>query len=294
MIETGIKIYIKNNEDSIILEGCKIHIIADNPPQLNYASVNKSGDNWLIENWQRSQINKGLIACKDEDVVIVSDLDEIPNPSAVRRYRDSDGVTCFEMDNYYFYLNFMSTIPPYRSIKMAKFRYYAKILPFLPFPKEREFCVLPEFRHKGVMEPNVLRQAKPNRIIKHGAWHFSFLGGAERVLVKRAALLEQNFYKGVSNDVDWVRRRLYEGQDPIGQHMIYYPTFAPWRLPSYVREKKWKWKMDGLWYRASLLHCLKLQMRYVVFRILALGACVVRRLFGHIKVIAVIKGMVVR
>lgn len=30
MIETGIKIYIKNNEDSIILEGCKIHIIADN------------------------------------------------------------------------------------------------------------------------------------------------------------------------------------------------------------------------------------------------------------------------
>lgn len=284
-------LYFRENKQRFAKFSDKIiHIVADNPPVLTPDRANKYNDNWLIENWQRSQIRRGLANCTSEDVIIVSDLDEIPRPEFVTRFQESDGVTCFEMDNYYFYLNFMSTIPPYRSIKMAKYKYYVDVLPILPFPKDREFCVLPEFREAA--DPNMLRQAIPDRIVKHGAWHFSFLGGAERVLKKRAALLEQNFYKGVPNDVEWVKRRLYEGLDPIGQDKIYYPTFAPWRLPRYVKDNESKY--PELYYRAPRLHCVKLQMRYVIFRILAAGACVVRKMFGHVKIIKVIKRMLLK
>lgn len=42
MIETGIKIYIKNNEDSIVLKGSKIHAIADNTEHIcELSSINE-------------------------------------------------------------------------------------------------------------------------------------------------------------------------------------------------------------------------------------------------------------
>ena len=39
------------------------------------------GDNpYLRENFQRNCISKGILKAQDEDLIIISDLDEIPNP----------------------------------------------------------------------------------------------------------------------------------------------------------------------------------------------------------------------
>ena len=38
-------------------------------------------DPYLRENFQRNAISRGLEKCKDDDLIIISDLDEIPNLS---------------------------------------------------------------------------------------------------------------------------------------------------------------------------------------------------------------------
>lgn len=38
----------------------------------------KSPHSWIRENYQRNQIMRGLISCKNEDIILISDIDEIP------------------------------------------------------------------------------------------------------------------------------------------------------------------------------------------------------------------------
>ena len=40
-------------------------------------------DPYLRENFQRNSINKGLLKAKDNDIIMISDLDEIPNPKVI-------------------------------------------------------------------------------------------------------------------------------------------------------------------------------------------------------------------
>lgn len=42
--------------------------------------VYKGAGDWTIENFQRNCIMRGLHNCEPEDMIIISDLDEIPNP----------------------------------------------------------------------------------------------------------------------------------------------------------------------------------------------------------------------
>lgn len=51
-----------------------IHVKADNPP------LSKGSDDWSIEFYQREQIAQGLKNATDEDLIIISDLDEFYSP----------------------------------------------------------------------------------------------------------------------------------------------------------------------------------------------------------------------
>ena len=46
------------------------------------------GDNpYLRENFQRNCISRGLINSSSEDLIIISDLDEIPNPRTISKFK---------------------------------------------------------------------------------------------------------------------------------------------------------------------------------------------------------------
>lgn len=44
----------------------------------------KDGVEWSIENFQRNAILRGLTDCTDDDIIIISDLDEFIKPSVLR------------------------------------------------------------------------------------------------------------------------------------------------------------------------------------------------------------------
>ena len=44
-------------------------------------------DPYKRENFQRNAISLGLIDAKDDDLIIISDLDEIPNPHSILKFK---------------------------------------------------------------------------------------------------------------------------------------------------------------------------------------------------------------
>jgi beta-1,4-mannosyl-glycoprotein beta-1,4-N-acetylglucosaminyltransferase len=64
--------YFEKNKTRFIRYKDKIIHFKINMPETN--------NFWIMENYQRNQILRGLINCKKNDIILISDLDEIPNP----------------------------------------------------------------------------------------------------------------------------------------------------------------------------------------------------------------------
>lgn len=118
------------------------------------------------------QKNHGLSAlddCDDWDLVTICDVDEIPRPSALRAYRDQSAgvwdVARLSMDLYQYFMN------------LRTFRRWtgAAVLP----------CAMA--RLITPMGAQIIAGQPENglgRIVPDAGWHFTWMGGAERVLTK--------------------------------------------------------------------------------------------------------------
>ena len=77
-----------------------IHIVVDSYEPVEKYIASKDSDpklhSWAYENFQRHAIIHGLDDLKDEDSLIISDLDEIPTAEAVRRAANASDKHVFQ------------------------------------------------------------------------------------------------------------------------------------------------------------------------------------------------------
>ena len=72
------------------------------------------GDNpYLRENFQRNCILRGLINTKDSDLIIISDLDEIPNPKKIINFELKMRYAVFKQKHFYYKFNLQSQSTPF-------------------------------------------------------------------------------------------------------------------------------------------------------------------------------------
>lgn len=101
--------YNKNKERFSKFKDKIIHIVVDLPykyPNINYKNnkpfqllkYNENGDQWINEAFQRECIKNGFeqISLSDEDYIIVSDLDEIPDPKTLMSIKNEQ-ISKFEI-----------------------------------------------------------------------------------------------------------------------------------------------------------------------------------------------------
>jgi hypothetical protein len=56
-------------------------------------------------NFQRNQILRGLLCCRPNDLIIISDADEIPDPNVIYANRNIMRPVSFAQGLFYYYLN---------------------------------------------------------------------------------------------------------------------------------------------------------------------------------------------
>ena len=148
-----------------------IYIKVDDLPDLESSKTSSDGNKWLYENYQRDAIMRGLENCKPDDIVIISDCDEIPNPEAVKKYRK--GICSLRQLRFGFsYNSLYITIPFCKSAKICRFKDLINPKKSIK-EKDKKYCLYSKY---GL--PTYLRFVKGKKL-KNGGWHFSYIGNVE-------------------------------------------------------------------------------------------------------------------
>lgn len=158
-----------------------IHIVVDDMP---------SGD-WTRENFQRDCIDRGVKTLKleAEDIVIISDLDEIPNRHTIKNTSIPDGVNSLVQTFYWYNLNTrVDTSCP--TAKIVNYKTYCEMTP--------------DSIRKGHCHVNYI----PN-----GGWHFSYFGDVDFIQNKIKQFAHQEYNKPPYNTIEFIERHMREGSD---------------------------------------------------------------------------------
>ena len=202
-------------------------------PDLSSSKSDAQGNKWLYENYQRDAIMRGLYDCKDDDIVIISDLDEIPNPKAIQEYKD--GICILKQYTFYYSLNTLNITNMYS--KGAKIcRYKDLINPLQEISqKNQEYCAYSKY---GL--PTYLRFCTGKKIT-NGGWHFSYLGTVEDIIKKRNSIVEQQFNTEKNMSPKEIQQTIDSGKDILGRDCKYVNLYFSNIYPDYLIENEKKY-----------------------------------------------------
>jgi len=159
--------------------------------KIRYIQIGKLGnrDPWQNEYAQRNAIVRGLYDANPNDIILISDVDEIPNPVAIERGKKYPIFT-MEQELFYYYVNCRQTQIWYGTMGI-KYGELAK------------------------KSPQWLRNKRGDgiRIIPHGGWHYSFLGDVQRISDKLNAFAETQVNTSDINNPENITRCLATGED---------------------------------------------------------------------------------
>lgn len=121
-----------------------------------------NGDAWENERAQRNYIKNALeiLGAKDNDIVIISDADEIVRSSVISNYSPISGLTGLKMDTYRYYFNCLEGKQNWDMARIMSYSYLKS------------------------KEPDDVRNSGFERIIHDAGWHFSYMGGYDKIIDK--------------------------------------------------------------------------------------------------------------
>lgn len=180
------------------------------------ADVPNNGDAWDNEYTQRNYIKTALqnLSPKDDDIIIISDVDEVPSCEAIARYSPNMKQTSLTMNHYAGYLNLI----------------YGRNT--WPYCKVTTWKLL-----KNTTPNNVRLNGNDHTIIKDAGWHFSWMGGAERAVKKFKSFSHQEHQVQQHADYEKIKSRLENGQSIFGDDFIEVCKIDE-TFPHYVRQNQ--------------------------------------------------------
>ena len=193
-------LYEKNKNKFNKFKDKIIHVVVDLPykyPNIDYKNnkpfqdynYNENGQQWMNEAFQRENITNGFnqISLNDDDYIIVSDVDEIPDPNTLSEIKNGK-INPFEIyklkqDFYYYNLNSKQEqiwTHPY----IMSYGFFNKYKKDIEIPIEK--CIYIENGYKFLInrdERMFLNELRLNftlvSYLEKGGWHLSFFGNEE-------------------------------------------------------------------------------------------------------------------
>jgi len=213
-----------------------IHVVVDKFPEADAQLA------WTLERYQRNMILEGLKNCEAEDVILISDIDEIPDPSKIVSNKDKKGVKIFLQQMFYYFLNcknatlkenfrwpgtimvrFDELISPqyYRDMSIAVTGFYSPRFVIRLFVKLKFYWT-------------VLVRGKKVIFVEDGGWHFSYLGGVEAIIKKLEAFAHTEYNTMQCKNAERIEDAIKNGKDIFGRDFQYKFIRLDNSFPEYV------------------------------------------------------------
>ncbi len=181
----------------------------------NEEKYNIENGSWYLENEQRNALHLAAKYMDEKDMVITGDLDEIPNPAVLKKLKAPDVPFALSMIFHNYYMNCR--------ISKGEKLWNGSIVS----------------NGKTFFE-NTPQQLRNNRNsykqIKKGGWHFSYLGGVEKIKDKLQAFAHTEFNKPEYFDEAHILASLENGQDVLKRENTEYKLSSLRAYPSQVRK----------------------------------------------------------
>lgn len=208
------------------------------PADLSNVSFNGVGD-WSIENAQRNAIMHGLIDAQPDDLTLISDLDEIPSPSVFRRLNENRlAITGFYITPPLILKEQISIpaqllVPAMNFLEVGAialaqtFHYY-----YFDWVSRDTWQGTVLVKRKNLPSPQHIRNLR-NHLprVAGGGYHFSYMGGVDRVVEKMTAIVEGNELVEKSGgkfiDKKHVEEAMANGTDIYNREGISESQFCP-------------------------------------------------------------------
>ncbi len=197
------------------------------------------------ENSQRNYILKGLKKAKDNDIILISDVDEIPNLEKVNFKTVKNKLIFFNQEMFYYKFNLK--LPNFKWIgtKSCKKR-YLKNPQWLRNIKDRKY---PFYRLDTFFSDKKFSNVK---IIKNGGWHFTNIKTADQIRYKLKSYLHHREFevnpvtknqieKLIKNRIAIYDLKLDKRSQKIGQGSKL-QKYNIKKLPAYIINNKKKYK----------------------------------------------------
>jgi beta-1,4-mannosyl-glycoprotein beta-1,4-N-acetylglucosaminyltransferase len=175
-----------------------IHIIIDEVPYKTPNVNNK--EQWINEIFQRNAISRGIKSneLSLEDLLIIADLDEIPDPNTLDKIKKGIITVTFNtllLDNYYYNLNSKVHTNP-ESTKIITYEKY----------KELNISCN-DIRHSTT--PNIL----------NGGWHLSYFGDPHFIKNKMNEFSHQEYNNDTYTNLHTIEEKIKNFKDMYNRQM---------------------------------------------------------------------------
>ena len=192
------------------------------------------GDNpYLRENYQRNCLEKGLIKADQNDIIIISDLDEIPNPKNLNKFKSEQRFAVFKQKHFYYKLNLLNISSP---------NWYGSRICIKKFLKSPQWLRDLKFKKRPFWRIDKVRL---NNIIEDGGWHFCNLKSPEELLYKYRNLCETNDPVNFKEKIDEkhlnlneIKKKIENQIDIIGRNDSFTKIVLNENFPEYLLNNK--------------------------------------------------------
>ena len=196
-------------------------IVADYNDSINFK--NHVGGESPIEQHQRNSLIKGIENASSEDLIILSDSDEIPDLTKLNQIQDNKKIIAFSQKMFMYKIN-LQNIDESNWIG-------SKIT------KKKNITSMQDLRNLKFKKYPFWRLDKKNLQIINGGWHFSFLQTPKQILNKIKSFSHGEFN---NNNIDEknIEEKILKNEDIFGRGITLKKIQLDSSYPDYILKNK--------------------------------------------------------
>lgn len=201
------------------------YIVIDDLP-LSVKSPKKDWhENHARDQFQRNAIERGYKEFDDEDLIMISDIDEIPNPKKIEEFKIKNKFACFLQKNFQSKINLLNiTDGDWPGTKICQKKY-------LKSPQWLRNIKTKKKSFWKIFKKNI-------QVISNGGWHFSFLKNPESIKKKIMSYSHQEYNKEEFTNVKLIKEKISLGQDLFQRKISYKKIDIDETFPDYIVSNK--------------------------------------------------------
>lgn len=188
---------------------------------------------WKLEFFQRNSIIKGLKNCNPDDVILISDVDEIPKAKVLKQML-ANGVNQIyglKMDMFMYFLNNQLVYDGGSSMTKEQSKdgiwHCTAVLPFKLLTKK------PNKIRRIIMRTR--RRGEVYKIVPNAGWHFTYLGGVKNIIRKLEAFSHTEYNNDTFKSQEKIAEYITTGKDLFGRDMQFEMLETYESLPEFVQ-----------------------------------------------------------